>query len=66
MTLKDYLIEVDKGKKVVIQMISKNGRVLFPMGYEPIKIRTIVSKELLNREFREAKEEDDCIEIWVD
>jgi len=65
MTLQDYLKD-NKDKMVVIQMIANNGRVLFPMGYEPIKVKTIVSKELLNREFREAKEEDDCIEIWVD
>ena len=65
MTLQDYLKD-NKSKNVVIQMIANNGRVLFPMGYEPIKVSKIVSKELLNREFREASEEDDCIEIWVD
>lgn len=65
MTLKEYFKDVDKNKMVIIQMIAQNGKVLFPMGYEPIKVKEIVSKELLSREFREDKEEDDCIEIWV-
>ena len=63
MTLKEYLDEHNESK-IAVLMFSKKGKLLPPMEYEPREFESM-SKELLNREFMEAVDEIDLVEVYV-
>ena len=63
MTLREYIKDSSPPRIAILILQDDDG--IISIEYDKTEYEEI-NKELIDREVMETKEEDDCIEVWID